>query len=196
MAVNDVIRSGATPVLLSDALHIFRSDSQVVRSILQGVMRGAEVSDCVLASGETGDVADILHQPIGSSSTPFDLFVSALGIVKRDQIVFGEIRPGDVVIGLESSGIHSNGLSLARRLLISKWGGLYELDDSPPELAGKKPTTVGEELLRPTRIYVRPFREAQRRSTIKAAIHITGDGYSKFRRILDFQPNEAIEIGI
>jgi len=194
MAVNDVIRSGAKPVLLSDALHIARSDARVVRSILRGVIKGASASGCVLASGETGDVSEILHQPLLSASPPFDLFVSTLGIVDKDQIVRGEIGPGDIVIGLESSGIHSNGLSLARRLLIKQWGGLYELDNSPPELRKEKISTVGEELLRPTRIYVKPFQEAHKRSPIKAAIHITGDGFAKFRRILEFQPKKRTKL--
>jgi len=193
MAVNDVIRSGATPVLLSDALHISHSDRRIVRSILKGVMTGADISDCVLASGETGDVGEILHQSLSPKSTPFDLFVSALGIVDKDRIVHGEINRGDIVIGLESSGIHSNGISLARRLLLKRWGGLYELDDTPLELG--KGTSVGEELLRPTRIYAKPLREALRSSHIKAAIHITGDGFSKFRRILDFQLKNPSRLG-
>ena len=185
MAVNDVIRSGAKPVLLSDALHISRSNLGTIRAILRGVMHAARVSGCTLASGETGDVADILHRPIDPDETPFDLFVSALGIVEKEKIVRGQVSSGDLVIGLESSGIHSNGLSLARRLLLKRWGGLYDIDDSPGELGGKR--TVGEELLEPTRIYVAPIIDVQRKYTIKAAIHITGDGFSKFGRLLSFQ---------
>jgi len=185
MAVNDVIRSGAMPFLLSDAIHISKSSGPIVRSILRGVKTGSKISNCTLGSGETGDVGDILHLPLGPKSVPFDLFVSALGFVRAQNVITGRINTGDMIIGLESSGIHSNGLSLARKVLLKNWGGKYGLNDTPDLLGGR--ITLGEELLRPTRIYVAPIEDLHKKVNLKAVIHITGDGFSKFRRLLEFQ---------
>jgi len=184
MAVNDVIRSGSTPLLVSDALHIARSDPAIVNSILSGIGRGVEQSECSLASGETGDVSEILHVPLAEESTPFDLFASCLGIAKKEDVIKGIISRGDHIIGIKSSGIHSNGLSLARRVLLKKWGGLYEPFERPEKLDR---SVIGE-LLVPTRIYLKSLKRLRRDGIrAKAAVHITGDGLGKLQRLLDFQ---------
>lgn len=189
MAVNDVLRSGADPLLMSDALHINRSEPSTVASILSGIRTGAELAGCAIASGETGDVGEILHNPISSVASPFDLFVSCLGIVTAHGVIKGYIGKGDRIIGLPSSGIHSNGLTLARRVLLKTWGGRYDVHDRP-EILGRP---VIEELLEPTRIFVKAFQELNRDGIeIKAAIHITGDGLAKFRRLLDFQKSPSL----
>src|SRR5487761_61486 len=189
MVVNDVIRSGAMPMLLADAAHLAKSDPTCVESLVKGVMRGARISGCTLASGETGDVAEILHNRlIGSIGEPFDLMVSCLGIVSRGQVVKGRLKEGDVIIGIESSGIHSNGISLARKILLKAWGGKYEPDDIPEELS----RSVIKELLEPTRIYAKEVLEGVRRFGLKGAIHITGDGFGKFQRLLDFQVKRSV----
>lgn len=184
MAVNDVLRSGAQPLLLSDALHISKSNPTVVRAILEGISEGVKESGCILASGETGDVGEILHNPIAPTGLPFDLLVSCLGIVGKKQIIDGHISEGDHVIGLESSGIHSNGLTLARKVLLKRWGGIYE----PYEQPGNLHHTLISELLEPTRIYAHALELLRKNEVkVKAAIHITGDGIAKFRRLLKFQ---------
>ncbi|MGI0085656.1 MAG: AIR synthase related protein, partial [Nitrososphaerales archaeon] len=168
MVVNDVIRSGAAPLLLADAVHVARSGS-MVESLVRGVRKGARIAGCVLASGETGDVAEILHTRLaGSCAEPFDLLVSCLGIVSDDDVVRGSIKEGDPIIGIESSGIHSNGISLARRILLRPWGGKYELLDIP----GGCSRPVIKELLEPTRIYVREVLESVKNFGLKAAVHI------------------------
>jgi phosphoribosylformylglycinamidine cyclo-ligase len=193
MAVNDVLRSGADPVLVSDGIHISRSDPKILGSIIFGVRRGAEIAGSTLASGETGDVPEILHNPIARKrGSPFDLFVSCLGILDERDVVWGQISPGDHVIGLESSGIHSNGLTLARKILLKKWGGKFDPFDVPPEL--HRPLI--EELLEPTRIYAKEIKKLKREGIeIKAALHITGDGLGKFRRLLSWRRSKS-ELGL
>ena len=182
MAVNDVIRSGADPILVSDAVHIARSNPETLHSIISGVQKAAKISGCTLASGETGDVAELLHDRLKGESLPFDLFVSCLGIVKKADIIRGSISPGDRIIGLASSGVHSNGLTLARKVLLQQWGGKYDPEDSPDELG----RPIVEELMEPTRIYVNEMRNLREIVKIKAALHVTGDGLSKFRRLLEW----------
>lgn len=182
MAVNDVIRSGANPFLLSDAIHISKSEPRITRQLVEGVMIGAKKAGCVLASGETGDVPEILHHQLRKGSPSFDIMVSAVGCVSKNDVILGSVSPGDVVIGLESSGIHSNGLTLARKILLRKWGGKYDAWDEPEPLA----RPLIEELLEPTMIYVKAVTESQRHVNIKAAVHITGDGLGKFRRLIEW----------
>jgi phosphoribosylformylglycinamidine cyclo-ligase len=198
MVVNDVIRSGATPLLLSDAIHISKSKPIVMKALMKGIEAGAKEAGCIIASGETGDVSEILHKPLsGSSGLPFDLIVSAIGFAKREGLVRGIIDEGDIILGLESSGIHSNGVSLARRVLLKAWGGKFEPNEVP-ELIGRP---LIKELIEPTRIYVRSVLDAVHKVGLKAAIHITGDGFGKFRRLIDFQRSHrsrsplGVEIG-
>jgi len=193
MAVNDVMRSGSDPVFLSDGIHISKSDPAVLNSILSGVEKGAQISGCSLVSGETGDVGEILHGSIANGSSPFDLFVSCLGILERKNAITGHISKGDVVIGLQSSGIHSNGITLARKVLLKKWGGLYDLYDQPGYL--ERP--VIDELLEPTRIYVRAIQTLRKEEIrIRAAVHITGDGLAKFSRLLRVQRRRNGDLGL
>ena len=183
MAVNDVIRSGASPVLISDAIHIATSDRNKIGNLIMGVRMGARLSGCVLASGETGNVQELLHDEIKRTSPPFDLIVSCLGVANKPDLISGEITAGDSIIGLRSSGIHSNGLTLARKLLLKPWGGKFDPWYSPP-FVGRP---IVEELLEPTTIYVSAMRELRNSSGLKAAIHITGDGFAKFHRLLRWQ---------
>jgi phosphoribosylformylglycinamidine cyclo-ligase len=182
MAVNDVIRSGSHPTLLSDAIHIAKSDRKV-GSLIRGVRAGARTSGCILASGETGNVSELLHGELEKSSPPFDLIVSCLGVAKKSELIMGNISPGDSIIGLGSSGIHSNGLTLARKVLLKPWGGKFDPWFKPPMIR----RSVVEELLEPTTIYAEAIDRAKQVSELKAAIHITGDGFAKFRRLLVWQ---------
>jgi phosphoribosylformylglycinamidine cyclo-ligase len=183
MAVNDVIRSGAVPLLVSDAIHIAGSDRERVTSLIRGIREGAIASNCIISSGETGNVQELLHSKLKNSSPPFDLIVSCLGIAKKRDLIFGDISVGDAIIGLRSSGIHSNGLTLARKLLLKPWGGRYDPWFRPPSIR----RSLVEELMEPTAIYSSALTEAKRSCRLKAAIHITGDGFAKFRRLLGWQ---------
>ena len=183
MAVNDLIRSGARPLFINDAIHIAKSKSELVEKIVEGIIKGAEMCGAVLTAGETGDVPEILHRKIGPAiSEPFDLFVSCCGLGDSRRLIMGGINEGDDIIGIESSGIHSNGVSLARRVLLRKWGGKYRPQDEPGDLG----RPLIKELLEPTRIYAKAINEVSERLKIKAAIHITGDGFGKFYRLAEF----------
>ena len=186
MAVNDVIRSGARPVLLSDAIHISKSEIGKVRELVSGVREGAKLAGSLLVSGETGDVAEILHPGIEKDSPPFDLFVSCFGLAMKDEIIRGKVSPEDRIIGLRSSGIHSNGLTLARKVLIKRWGGKFD----PWETLEGFDRPLIDELLLPTKIYSGELKKIQESVEIKAAVHITGDGFAKFRRLLDWSERQ------
>jgi phosphoribosylformylglycinamidine cyclo-ligase len=190
MVVNDVARSGAKPAFLSDGINIANSKGDFVKRIVSGVMKGAEMCDAIVTSGETGDASELLHSKrTGAKSEPFDLFVSCCGFGDKKHLIMGGIEEGDEIIGLESSGIHSNGITLARKVLISNWGGLFDAFDVPEGL--DRP--IVKELLEPTRIYSRAIHEVSNAVPLKAAMHVTGDGFSKLHRLAAF--NAAIPNG-
>ena len=183
MAVNDVIRSGATPLALSDNIHAQTSDPQLVREWLQGIAEGAILAECPVTSGEIGDVAEIIKGL--TEHAGFDMIVASVGQVTKTKIITGKnIKPGDPIIGLPSSGLHSNGITLARKILLKQWGGKHEPHDKPEELNKE----LIYEMLEPTRIYVKPFLKAAENIKIKAAVHITGDAYLKFNNLTNFSP--------
>ncbi len=156
MNVNDMICIGAKPLALVDYLAIDHVDEGKIAEIIRGVAEGAREADCKVISGETATLPDLIKG--------FDLAGSCLGVVKKEDLITGErIREGDVVIGLESSGIHSNGLTLARKVL--------DLD------------TWGRELLTPTRIYVKEILSILSHD-VHGLAHITGGGLRKLARIL------------
>ncbi len=183
MAVNDVIRSGAKPLALADNIHAQVSDPVLVKEWIRGVVKGAEECECVVPSGEIGDVADLikgLHEGKG-----FDMVFASIGEVAKDEIITGKgIEAGDVMIGMRSSGIHSNGISLVRKVLFKRWGGKYEPDIV---LDGFEKEIV-EEVLEPTRIYVKSFVKLAREVKLRGAVHVTGDAYLKFNRFTRFSP--------
>jgi phosphoribosylformylglycinamidine cyclo-ligase len=185
MVANDLIRSGAKPLFVNDAIHIAKSRKDLVLKIVSGIIKGTNMCGAMLSAGETGDVPEILHDRSknNSNSEPFDLFVSCCGFGDRRRLIKGGIEEGDEIIGIESSGIHSNGLSLARQVLLRQWGGKYDPYEMPDDLV----RPLINELLEPTRIYAKAINEISDSIAIKAAIHITGDGFGKFRRLSDFQ---------
>ncbi|MEM2122050.1 MAG: phosphoribosylformylglycinamidine cyclo-ligase [Candidatus Bathyarchaeia archaeon] len=183
MAANDVIRSGARPICLADNLHVQRSDPILIRELLKGVMEGALEAGCPVVGGEIGDVAEIVRGVSGDEG--FDLVVACIGEASEAGIIRGvRIKTGDAVIGLRSSGIHSNGVTLARKVLLKRWGGLYDPFDTPEELG--KPIVY--EILEPTRIYVKTILRLLDEFRVKAAVHITGDAYLKFEKIMALNP--------
>ncbi len=188
MAVNDVIRSGATPLALVDNFHAHVSDPDLVKEWLKGIVKGAEESDCPVPGGEIGDVASIIKGL--TEGKGFDLIVASVGEVQERDIISGRnIKAGDAVVGLRSSGVHSNGISLVRKVLFKEWGGKYEPFDVPDGFDRE----IVYEALEPTKIYVKSFLNAAKAVTIKGAIHVTGDAYIKFDRFMKYSPGIGFE---
>jgi phosphoribosylformylglycinamidine cyclo-ligase len=181
LAVNDVIRSGAKPLAVADNIHAQVSDPALVNEWLKGIAKGAVESECVVPSGEIGDVAEVVRGLVEGKA--FDMIVATIGEVTSEKIISGRhIEAGDVIIGLRSSGIHSNGVSLARKILFEQWGGKYEPFDIPDGLDRE----IVYEVLEPMKIYVKPFLKLADKLKVKAAVHITGDAYLKFGNLARF----------
>lgn len=188
MAVNDVIRSGARPLAIVDNIHSQASDPVLVGELLKGIADGAEEAECVVPAGEIGDVADLIAGL--SEGKGFDMIVAAVGEVSKDRMIYGtNIKSGDTIVGLRSSGLHSNGITLARKVLFKQWGGRYGEHDVPDGFD----TEVVLEALKPTRIYVKPFLEVAEESEVKGAVHVTGDAYLKFERLTEFSRGIGFE---
>ena len=188
MAVNDVIRSGAKPLAIADNIHAQASDPELVKAWLTGIAQGAIESECPVTGGEIGDVAEIIKGL--TENAGFDMVVSSVGQVNSQEIITGEnIKPGDPIIGLASSGLHSNGITLARKILFKQWGGKYHPTDIPEGLDRQ----VALEALEPTKIYVKPLLKLAREVKIKAAVHITGDAYLKFNNLTRYSPGIGFE---
>jgi phosphoribosylformylglycinamidine cyclo-ligase len=165
MCVNDVVVIGAVPLFFLDYLATPRLDVETGVEIIKGISRGCLEAGCALVGGETAEMPGFYHEG------EFEIAGFALGVVDEANIVDGtSINPGDAIVGLASHGLHSNGYSLARRILLDdlKLG----LDDKVAGLNGP----LGEELLRPTRIYVNTILSLLRSFTIKGMAHITGGG--------------------
>ena len=176
MNVNDLICVGATPIAMLDYLAVREPDQLLFEEIGAGLERGALEADIEIPGGEIAQIRDMLHG--FSEERAFDLAGCAVGTVVTDKIIAGrDLREGDVVVGLRSSGIHSNGLSLARRVLLE---GEFGVGSNVAELG----RTVGEELLEPTTIYVKPVLEMFAAGlNVKSLAHITGDGFMNLRRV-------------
>ena len=188
MAVNDVIHSGAKPLAIADNIHAQASDPKLVKAWLDGVAKGAAKSECPVTGGEIGDVAEVIKGI--TEGAGFDMIVAAVGQVAKQNIITAEnIEPGDTIIGLRSSGLHSNGISFARKILFSQWGGKYKPDAVPDGLNRE----VALEVLEPTEIYVKPLLEAARAVKVKAAVHVTGDSYLKFNNLARFSQGIGFE---
>jgi phosphoribosylformylglycinamidine cyclo-ligase len=174
MNVNDLICVGAEPVALLDYIAVERADPEMLASIAVGLRAGAELAGVEIPGGEVCQVPEVLRghpSPYG-----FDLVGSAFGTVALDQIVDGsKCHPGDVLIGLPASGVHSNGVTLARRVL-------QDLTETPAEFGGA--VTVAEMLLEPTTIYVRSVLDLLRSGiSVHGLAHITGGGVLNLLRI-------------
>jgi len=169
MNVNDLLTCGAEPLFFLDYVAIHKLEPQRVAAIVEGIAAGCRQADCALLGGETAEMPD-LYAP-----GDFDLAGFAVGVVERKRIINGsDIEAGDVIVGLPSSGIHSNGLALARRLAFKEAKLTYDT------VVSGIGAPIGDELLKPTRIYVRPVMSVLRRYRVKrivrAMAHITGGG--------------------
>jgi len=188
MVVNDVIRSGARPIAVVDNIHAQVSDPALIREWLRGIAEGAAESECIVPGGEIGDVADVIKGL--RSGKGFDMVFSSIGEVAREKVISGRnIKRGDSIVGLRSSDVHSNGISLVRRVLFKQWGGKYEVEAVPEGLD----RDVALEVLEPTRIYVKPIAALSEELEVKGAVHITGDAYLKFDRLGRFSPGIGFE---
>jgi phosphoribosylformylglycinamidine cyclo-ligase len=178
MNVNDLICVGAEPIALLDYIAVERADADVLREIGVGLKAGAEQAGVEIPGGELAQLPDLIRGH--PSPRGFDLTAAAFGTVALDAVVTGaDAAPGDALIGLPSSGVHSNGLTLARRALLED-GGLA-LDDRPGELGGD---SVADVLLEPTVIYVRAALELLRSDIpVHGLAHITGDGLDNLLRL-------------
>ncbi|MBC7188958.1 phosphoribosylformylglycinamidine cyclo-ligase [Candidatus Aerophobetes bacterium] len=177
MNVNDVLCVGAEPLSMVDYIAVSRPDPQLLDEIGKGLWEGARIAQINIPGGEVAQVREIIQGK--KRGKEFDLVGTAIGIVNLDKIITGEnIEEKDIVMGLASSGIHSNGLTLARRALLQK--GNLKLKSYIPELG----RTLGEELLEPTLIYVPAVIEMLKKQVkIKALVHITGGGLLNLTRV-------------
>ncbi len=160
MCVNDIICMGAEPVALVDYLAIEEPNDEMINEITKGLVEGAKQADTAIVGGETAVMKDVI---VGKEKKGFDLAAMCVGVVDKEKIITGEkMRVNDIVIGLESSGIHSNGLTLARKVLSDEHH---------------------EKLLKPTLIYVKPVLEIINNCEVHGLANITGGAFSKLMRI-------------
>jgi phosphoribosylformylglycinamidine cyclo-ligase len=177
MNANDILCVGAEPVSLVDYIAVERADPAFLGEIAKGLHAGAVLARINIPGGEIAQIREMIH-----GSRPgfaFDLVGTCVGTVRMDRIIVGrDVRPGDVVVGIESSGIHSNGFTLARHVLLEQ--AELALSDHVDVLG----TSLGEELLRPTHIYVPEVMQVLGEGlAVKALIHVTSDGFLNLLRV-------------
>lgn len=165
MSVNDVVVLGAKPLFFLDYLALNKVDPDIVEEILFGISNGCRESGCALIGGETAEMSDLYGK------NEYDLAGFCVGIVEKSKIIDGsKIKIGDTLIGIASSGLHSNGYTLARKVLFDT--AKLKINS---KVSGLK-TSLGKELLMPTKIYVKPILELLNQFEILGIAHITGGG--------------------
>lgn len=186
MCVNDIIVQGAEPLFFLDYLACGKVVPEKIEAIVKGISEGCVQSGCALIGGETAEMPGMY------SEDEYDIGGFTVGIVDKKNMIDGSaIAPGDVVLGFASSGIHSNGFSLVRRLLLQEAG--YTLDQQLEELGGAK---LGDVLLEPTRIYVKQALALIEQVKVKGMAHITGGGFiENIPRVLPDGVNVEIDYG-
>lgn len=171
MNVNDVYCVGATPIAFVDYLAMEKPDERIASEVGKGLEEGAEIADIYIVGGETAILPEVVND--------LDLSGTCVGYVRKDKVIRGEkIEVGDLVLGMRSSGIHSNGLTLARKVIEEAEFSYNEPFVYNPE------RSIGEELLTPTRIYTEVL-ELLNRCEVHGLSHITGSGFLKLGRITD-----------
>ena len=177
MNVNDVVCIGAEPISMVDYIAVERADETQLEQIGKGLYEGARVANITIPGGELAQLGGIIRGYRDGSG--FDLVGACVGLVELDKMLLGrEIVPGDAVVGLRGTGLHSNGYTLARKALLDRAG--YKLDQHIQELG----RTLGEELLEPTRIYSPIAVEALKSGIeVHGMAHITSDGFNNLARL-------------
>ena len=165
MCVNDVVCCGAKPLFFLDYLAVGKNRPETIAEIVGGVAEGCVQAGCALVGGETAEMPGFYPMD------EYDLAGFSVGVVDREKIIDGsKIEPGDAIVGLQSSGLHSNGFSLVRKIFnISERNITMQINEFGHSL--------GEELLTPTKIYVKPVLALMEEGLIKAASHVTGGGF-------------------
>ncbi len=172
MNVNDLICVGAEPLIFVDYFAIEQPDSIMANQIARGLVEGAIQSKIAVVGGETATLPDIIR---GHNGKGFDLAGTAIGLVEKKKLILGDkIKPGDVIFGIESNGLHSNGYSLARSVLLEK----HTVSDVVDGLH------LGEELIKPTLIYVQEILEMINKTEIHGLANITGGSFLKLARLM------------
>ena len=168
MCVNDVLAQGAEPLFFLDYVAVGKNEPAVVEAIVSGVAEGCRQAGCALIGGETAEMPG-MYQP-----GDYDIAGFTVGAVDRSDLIDGsKVKTGDVLVGIASSGVHSNGFSLVRKVVAD--AGL-EFDRKYEETGDK---TLGEMLLTPTRIYVKPVLDVIRNVDVHGVAHITGGGFDE-----------------
>ena len=165
MCVNDIVCCGAKPLFFLDYIAIGKNEPEKVASIVSGVAEGCVQAGCALIGGETAEHPGVM------APDDYDVAGFSVGLVDKEKVLDQKtMRPGDAVIALASSGLHSNGFSLVRKVLDIEHAGL----NAPVDELGR---SLGEELLTPTKIYVKPVLAAIRAAKVRGVSHITGGGF-------------------
>lgn len=186
MCVNDILVQGAEPLFFLDYIAVDKVDSEKVANIVSGVARACKESGCALIGGETAEMAGFY------AKGEYDIAGFCVGVVDKPKMITGaNIKAGDIILGLPSSGVHSNGYSLVRKICFDVQQ--MELTQQVPEFG----RSLGEELLEPTRLYPKACLPLIEKFEIKGMVHITGGGfYENIPRILPANCNADIDAGV
>lgn len=186
MCVNDIVAQGAEPLFFLDYLAVGKADPAKIEQIVKGVADGCVQSGAALIGGETAEMPGLYEED------EYDVAGFAVGVAEKSRLVTGErIQSGDVLVGLASSGIHSNGFSLVRKIVFADQG--YEIDSyvAGYEELGK----IGKALLKPTKIYAKPIKEIHEKLDVHGMAHITGGGF--FENLPRMMPKDlGVEINL
>ena len=182
MCVNDVLAQGAEPLIFLDYIAVGHNDPAKIEAVVAGVAEGCRQAGCALVGGETAEMPGMYE------GGEYDIAGYTTGVVEKSKLIDGsKVRQGDVLVGIASTGVHSNGFSLVRKIIADAGRDLHE---SIPELGGRK---LGEVLLTPTKIYVKQVLDVIRNCDVHGVAHITGGGFDEnIPRIL--QSGQGIEI--
>lgn len=168
MCVNDVLAQGAEPLIFLDYVAVGKNHPEVVEAIVAGVAEGCRQAGCALVGGETAEMPGMYDED------DYDIAGFTVGAVEKDRLIdCSKVAPGDVLIGIASSGVHSNGFSLVRKII---YDNHLDLNAKYDETGDK---TLGEMLLTPTKIYVKPILEVIRNVDVHGIAHITGGGFDE-----------------
>lgn len=182
MCVNDVLAQGAQPLFFLDYVAVGKNDPAQIEQIVKGVADGCVLANASLIGGETAEMPDMYLEG------EYDIAGFTVGVVEKSKLIDGsKVKVGDILIGIQSSGVHSNGFSLVRKIVLKD--NQLDLNQFYPELNGK----LGDVLLTPTKIYVKPVLDILKSVDVHAICHVTGGGFDEnIPRVLS--ENQGIEV--